>query len=365
VKVGYFSPLPPARTGVADYASALLHALRRVSTVEVNASRPDVNLYHVGNNQLHREIYRRAIEHPGVVILHDAVLHHFYLGAFERDAYVDEFVYNYGEWMRERAAELWKRRARSAADAEYFAFPMLKRLAERSLAIVVHNPSASAAVKKHAPDARVVEIPHLYAGAPATDRDDVDRVRQSLGVSQRGFLFGIFGHLRESKRIASVVRVFEALQDQMPDATLLLSGDCVSTDLKRALEPCAKNPRIRRTGFLQDRAFWTHARATDACINLRYPSAGETSGIAVRFMGIGKPVMLSDGPEVSHIPQSACLRVDTGLREEPMVAEYMVWLNSFRRDAAEIGSRAAAHIAAHHSLESIAQQYQEVLQSVA
>ena len=52
MKVGYFSPLPPARTGVADYASALLHALRRVSTVEVNASRPDVNLYHVGNNQL-------------------------------------------------------------------------------------------------------------------------------------------------------------------------------------------------------------------------------------------------------------------------------------------------------------------------
>src|SRR4029077_11842764 len=77
---GYFAPLPPARTGVADYSATLLGALRQRGTVNVNASRADVFLYHLGNNQLHREIYRRALARPGVVVLHDAVLQHFFLG---------------------------------------------------------------------------------------------------------------------------------------------------------------------------------------------------------------------------------------------------------------------------------------------
>jgi hypothetical protein len=42
----------------------------------------------------------------------------------------------------------------------------------------------------------------------------------------------------------------------------------------------------------------------DACINLRYPAAGETSGIAIRLMGIGKPVLLTDG-EVLAFPEGA------------------------------------------------------------
>ena len=39
---------------------------------------------------------------------------------------------------------------------------MLKRIATVSRVVVVHNPAAAAVVRKHAPDARVVEIPHLF-----------------------------------------------------------------------------------------------------------------------------------------------------------------------------------------------------------
>src|ERR1044071_8030421 len=114
--VGFYSPLPPARTGVADYAEALLHGLRMHGRVEIAPARCDVALYHLGNNALHASIYRRALERPGVVVLHDAVLHHFFLGQFDREAYVEEFVYNYGEWNRGLAAALWERRAASGSD---------------------------------------------------------------------------------------------------------------------------------------------------------------------------------------------------------------------------------------------------------
>ena len=99
--VGFYSPLPPARTGVADYAAALLAELRRHGRVEVAPRRCGVALYHLGNNALHAAIYRRALERPGVVVLHDAVLHHFLLGQLDASAYIEEFVFEH------RKSELW------------------------------------------------------------------------------------------------------------------------------------------------------------------------------------------------------------------------------------------------------------------
>ena len=113
--IGFHSPLPPAPTGVADYAAALLEELRARGDVRVNSAGGDVCLYHLGNNPLHREIYRQALVRPGVAVLHDAVLHHFLLGLLGRADYIEEFVYNYGEWSRGLAAELWEARSRSPA----------------------------------------------------------------------------------------------------------------------------------------------------------------------------------------------------------------------------------------------------------
>src|ERR1700687_2948540 len=162
MKIGFFSPLPPAPTGVADYAEALLAGLRRHGDVTVDGSDSAITLYHIGNNQLHRAIYERALSKPGVVVLHDAVLQHLFLGMLDQENYVNEFVFNYGEWMRGLGEELWSNRARSAADSHYFDYPMLKRIATASRAIIVHNPAAFCAVKKHAPEAFVAEIPHLF-----------------------------------------------------------------------------------------------------------------------------------------------------------------------------------------------------------
>src|SRR5207249_322024 len=133
----------PAHTGVADYAVSLLGALRRLGTVDVMPSRADVWLYHLGNNQFHGEIYRRALARPGVVVLHDALLQHLFLGSYDEPEYMEEFVYNYGEWHRDLARQLWRGRASSGSNHRYYGYPMLRRIAEVSRAIVVHNPAAA------------------------------------------------------------------------------------------------------------------------------------------------------------------------------------------------------------------------------
>src|SRR5262249_51227576 len=158
-------------TGVSDYSAALLRELKKLGEVCTNAP-GGINLYHLGNNHLHREIYARALAEPGVIVLHDAVLQHFFLGTLTEAEYVDEFVLNYGEGSRDLAHDLWRPRARSAADPRYFAYPMLKRIAAKSKAVIVHNPAAAGAVTSHAPSVKVVEIPHLFLNPPVPAPDE-------------------------------------------------------------------------------------------------------------------------------------------------------------------------------------------------
>ena len=361
--VGFYSPLPPARTGVADYAAALLAELRKGGSVEIAPARCDLALYHTGNNRLHAEIYRRALETPGVAVLHDAVLHHFLLGQLDEAAYIDEFVYNYGEWHRGLARELWRARASSASDPRYFHYPMLKRVAERSRAVVVHNPAAAEAVRAHAPNAKIAEIPHLFQAPPSVSEADVQRYRQKVGVAPGEFLFGIFGYLRESKRVAQSIDAFLALRGEMPAMALLIAGEFASSDLARTVAPMLREPGVSRLPYLSENEFWLAAAAVDACINLKYPAAGETSGIAIRLMGLGKPVLMTDSPENTRYPEDACIRIPASVAERASLIEHMRLLARMRRTAQEIGRRAAAHIASHHAIESVAAQYWEILRS--
>jgi hypothetical protein len=356
MKLGYFSPLQPAATGVADYTAALLPHLQAGGEVRVNGS-GDINLYHVGNNALHREIYARALAEPGIAVIHDAVLQHFFLGSLDEAAYVDEFVYNYGEWSRGEAHDLWRQRARSGADARYFERPMLKRILSASRAAIVHNPAAAAIAREHAPELPVFEIPHLFVPPPLPSIVDTLRFRASLGLKPRTLLIGTFGHQRETKRLHVVLGAFEQALARGADVRLLVSGEFVSETYARSIEARLNHPAILRRPYLAEPQFLRYLAVTDLCVNLRYPSAAESSGVAIRMMGIGKAVAFTRDAAVSRFPEHSCLRIDVGPTEQQMLADYMVWLAGRYETAGEIGQNAARHIANEHSPTKVAAAY--------
>ena len=104
MRVAYYSPMPPSRSGIADYSALLLPALRGHADVAV--AEPgvdpdaDIALFHIGNDpHEHGWIFDALVRRPGVVVLHDFVLHHLvsgvtlargdveaYLRAMEREA---------------------------------------------------------------------------------------------------------------------------------------------------------------------------------------------------------------------------------------------------------------------------------------
>jgi glycosyltransferase involved in cell wall biosynthesis len=359
VTVGFFSPMPPARTGVADYSAALVTELRRLGNIEIAPRRCDRALYHLGNNPLHTGIYRRAVAEPGVIVLHDAVLQHFFLGMLSETEYVDEFVYNYGEWNRGLGRDLWRHRASSAADERYFRYPMLRRAVETARAVVVHNAAAARIVREHSPQARIVEIPHLFVAPPLPGEAEAMRYRQKIGIAPDAFVFGIFGYLRESKRIGSVLDAFASVHRDKPNTTLLIAGDFVSSTYASSID--AGTPGVVRVPHLSEADFWLAGKAIDACINLRYPPAGETSGIAIRMMGIGKPVLLTDSEEVSRFPEDACIRIASGTGERESLRRYMILLTSISGVASAVGKRGAEHIAENHWVTQSAKQYWDLL----
>ena len=234
-------------------------------------------------------------------------------------------------------------------------------MAEGARAVIVHNPAAARAVSDHAPSARVVEIPHLFDPPALPDAVQVLRWRAAHGVPLDAFLFGVFGFLRESKRLFSVLDAFTRLRREQPRAHLLVAGEFVSSDLARAAGPLLQAPGIARVPYLPEAGFWTAASAVDACVNLRYPAAGETSGIAVRLMGIGKPVLVTEALENSRYPDGACLRIPAGAAERDSLFAHMVLLASMAGVAPAVGGRAAAHIRDCHSVEAVAGLYWKTL----
>ena len=84
MRVAFVSPLPPSPSGIADYSAALLDPLRKHSELTVfdrEALRSDLDacdiaLYQIGNNGHHAFVYDAVLQHPGVVVLHEANLHH-------------------------------------------------------------------------------------------------------------------------------------------------------------------------------------------------------------------------------------------------------------------------------------------------
>lgn len=355
MKLGYYAPLPPAASGVADYAADLLTALQAENEVLVNADGAVARrIYHIGNNGLHWEIYQRALREPGLVILHDAVLHHLLLGKLSREEYVAEFVYNYGEWHRQTAERLWERRGQSAADPAYFARPMLRRLAEGAERVFVHNPAAARLVREHHPAATVEVVPHYFRAPRTHSYWEVDQYREGrLGVGREELLLGVLGHLRESKRLDTILRVFAELRQQGLAVRLLLQGEFVGAELERALEPWLAQDGLVRLGFLPEAEWWLMAHALDGVINLRWPSAGESSGIATRLMGIGKPVLVTRGEETAELPEASVVKVDAGLAEREQLTKFWIWL-LYNKDARlAVGRHAARHVAEHHSLARV------------
>src|SRR5215510_11597261 len=72
----------------------------------------------------------------------------------------------------------------------------------------------------------------------------------------------------------------------------------------------------RLTGYVSDDDFFRYLKAVDVVVNLRYPTASETSGTLTRALSASLPVVVTDFGQFAELPDDVCLKVPATENEE-------------------------------------------------
>ena len=369
-KVAFFSPLPPARSGIADYSAALLDELSKLLPVTVfssesadfDPSKFDVPLYQIGNNAYHGFCYETALENPGVVVIHEANLHHLIaditIKRGDWDAYLDAVA---EEGQPEAIAHAQRVRALEVGP-DYEGLPMLRRLMSMSKAAVVHSHCVEAELRKAGFAGPIATIPH-GAWIPKASRLEY---RHRLGLEETAPLIGIFGFLKPYKRIAESLRAFRRLIRVEPSAKMILVGEPhPDFPLHSLIQSLGLSENVRVLGFRPIDEFVGYVAACDVVLNLRYPTVGENSGTLMRALGLGKAVIVSEVGSFCELPADVCLKAPVDASEEDHLFEYLNLLVTRPDVRHELGARASAWVEAECAWPKVARRYAEFIEAVA
>jgi glycosyltransferase involved in cell wall biosynthesis len=389
LRVACYSPLPPQKSGIADYSAELLPALAEHCEIELivdEGFRPeerlagrfpvhgrralpgllargrfDAVLYQLGNNRdYHASIYRSLIDHPGVLVLHEVVIHHLVrdltLFAGDPEAYVREMRYAYG-----RTGEAMARRCvATGVPLDPWSYPLFERAVDASRGVIVHNRFTRDRVLASRPLARIATVPHHLSleGLPETSEEEA---RRALGIEPGTFAVATFGFLTASKRPEVLLRAFARLRREVPRARLLIVGEVSPHfELDRILTPELR-AGVTITGRLELDRFLLYMRACDVAVNLRHPTAGETSGTVIRLLGMGKPLIVNDTGSFAEIPDDAAARIPLDDTEEDLLVADLRALAEDEPLRRRMGENARRHMEVHHSLAGSGLAYADFL----
>ena len=362
LRIAYFSPLPPERSGIADYSRELLPYLARKVAIVLYAADPasvagelreqfeireldrfaqersqfDLALYHMGNSAYHTATYSTLLQYPGLVVLHDYLIHHFIaqrtLNQGDFTGYAREMGYALGVPGMHLAYATNLGQMPSLA----FDVPLNERLLDSSLGFIVHSKFVADKIRQRGLDRPLTIIPALVEPHSGTSR------RHMLKLADDVVLFASFGLITKQKQIEMVLRAFKMLRRTVPNCHYLLAGDALpELDLETMITELELGGAVTNLGYLpdlQDFVDWMHT--TDVIINLREPTVGETSATALRAMAAGRPLIVFDQGWYREIPDSAAIK--TILLDEEMLLSAMTRLAQspqLRKQMGQAGQR--------------------------
>lgn len=393
MKIAYFSPVSPQKTGIADYSEGeLLPTLSRYLDIDVfidTSVKPDnkfllenfdiypyteyekmkgsydIPLYHMGNNEYHDYIYRSLIKNPGITVFHDIYLHGYLwsisIGRGNPDRYREEFRYCYGE----EGLNIADRAIRTGTYPE-FDYPLIRRILDNSLGIICHNEFSVQTALKEKQNIAITKInqpmtiPEEIRGVEVLN---IEGIKKKLSIEGRSPVIASFGFIFPHKRYHVLLRAFKRLLNDFPDAVLLLVGDDLM-GINDLIIKLRLNKSVITTGFVPFTEVIKYLAVADYCVNLRYPTAGETSASALRLMAAKKPVIVSDVGWFSEIPDDCCLKVPVDPYEEDLLLAYMQTLAANARIREVIGENAQRWVERDHSPERIAEEFYRYIKSV-
>ncbi len=386
LRIAYFSPLNPIRSGISDYSEDLLPYLAELTEVDlfIDDFQPanqtlcdrfaiysiadyarrrwdyDVALYHMGNNLYHEAIYRTGLRFPGVTVLHDyalvGMLGSVTLKRGNRGAFAREWGYAYGlEGLAQVRKILAGQTVLSPAE------PLNQRLIDLSLGVIVHSDFLRRRVLQSRPTANVAHIPMPCV---SHQRRALTRpqARRELGLDEDKLYIGSFGFMAPSKQVEPMLDVLADLLSQFPHARLVFVGENLDWfDPRPLIEQRGLTDHVHITGYLPLSTWYTYMAAVDLAVNLRYPTLGETSAAVLRLLGEGVPTVVSNVGWYAELPDDCVRKVGTGEMMRTDLGATITELLSDSEQRTGLGRMGRDYVAAHHDVRQVARQYADVL----
>lgn len=350
-RLAFVSPLPPQRSGVADYAMDLLGVLVDHFAIDIVVD-PSLDiplpkgvfnrlgfeefarsealyryvLYQIGNSPAHLPIMELLSARPGSVVLHDFFLSHV-LCSPEADVALGGSKlkrlytsHGYGACVAMRQSE------QNESDQFVWDYPCNLSVLQQASGVIVHNDEGALLASKfysRSPAAPWSIIPHLKKPLPQGKRAEA---RETLGIDQESFLVCSFGFLGQSKCSVEILNGFlESTLAREKNVQLIFVGSAGKDHrLQRAMQHSLEGARkhgdihanIKVTGWASSEEFQNYLLAADLAIQLRRDSRGETSGGVMSCLAGGVPVIVNCHGSMREIPDGCALKLPDACSSE-------------------------------------------------
>lgn len=314
MNVAYFTPLK--RTGIAQYNKELLPYLQEHFDIDLFSNKYqlkkytnyDANIYHIGNSKYHKYMIKNLKQNPGITVFHDIILYGIYSFSFYRKN------------------------------------PLIDIVKHTNVAVCHNNFAMKKLQQFNVPVKKV----HHSINLP-------EQVGIKEELSTYDFVIGSFGNIVPSKRLDVVIRSFQEFRKQYPNSAYILVGESIKPPANIDSENVIQKGRVS----MQD--FYEYINSCDLCINLRYPSYGETSGSLLRIFGLGKPTVISDYAQYSEFPDDICIKVKVDKNEQENITKAMSYI---KENNTLIGKRARNYIIKNHLWSNSAKEYIDILEEM-
>jgi glycosyltransferase involved in cell wall biosynthesis len=298
----------------------------------------------------HGHMHSVARRYPGIVILHDRVLHHLYAGMWltqaERlpDVYVERMRSYYGT-VGENAARESLEGERSPvweSDEEALRYPLYEEAIVNALGVVTHSARQAADIRqKWWGPVHSLKLP-CYA-------ESLRRVHGTFTMPSDGRIRVVtVGHVNPNKQVHRVVGLLAADEELARSIHYTIVGpddgfvDYVS-DLRRMVDDNSDRVSVEILGWLPPDRLEALMEQADLFVNLRYPAMEGSSASLMQQLTYARPVLCFDAGFFGEMPEEALARVPTGdFRQVAATLKELVSDPERRRRIGERGREVAA-----------------------
>ncbi|OJY85969.1 MAG: hypothetical protein BGP23_04730 [Lysobacterales bacterium 66-474] len=389
-RLAYVSPLPPERTGIADYGAELLPELTRHYEIEVVSDQAEIGacvplgcqwrssewfdrhaahydrvLYQVGNSSFHGHMFDLLSRHPGTAVLHD-----FYLGHIS--AHVAASGSDSGFWTRALYESHGYRallaQCDGAAPGEVARkYPSNWNVLRDSDGVIVHSgfcKRLAASWYGEAATARMLHIPLLRSKRNPCSREEA---RRALGISDAGFVVASFGVVNPPKLCDRLVSAWGLSRLAKAHGGLLVFvGDSHDNAFTASLLGQARErgieEQVRITGYVDAAIYDLYLAAADVVVQLRASSRGETSAAILDGFASGRAVIANAHGSAAELPADAVCMISDEFEDRELAAALESLSDDMARREA-LGRAGRAYLEQMHDPARIAARYRAAIEN--